>query len=73
MSKLIVNKIDRDYQLLISIGIELVHSVLSLEDCNPELAKTSHYKKVKECANKWNETFFNVYINSKAPKSQRND
>lgn len=62
MDKNIVNRNHIDFQL-ISVGIELVHKVLSLKDCTPELMAVNHHlSKAHELAIKWNEMFFEAYI-----------
>ncbi len=57
MARSIVGRNLPDYQLVV-IGIELVHKVFGLLDCNPELANNPHVVKANECAKRWNELFF---------------
>ncbi len=55
----IVSKSYNDYQL-ISTSIELVHKVMSLVDCKPELLQDPHIAKAHEVALKWNERFIDL-------------
>ncbi len=59
MGNAIVNRRFNDYQL-ISYAIELVHKVMSLADCRPELLKDNHIAKAHEVALKWNERFIDL-------------
>ena len=61
MNKKIVGITDNDYQL-VSIGIDLVHKVFSVVDCDPVLEKNPHFAKVVECANQWSKLFYKAYI-----------
>lgn len=62
MDKAIVTKNFSDYQL-IAIGIELVHKIICLADCAPELVSTNALlSRAYSLANKWNETFFDAYV-----------
>lgn len=59
MIKTIVSRNASEFQL-VSIGIELVHKVFGLMECNPELISNPHAAKASELANKWNEVFIEV-------------
>ena len=61
MANTIVSRNITDYQL-VSIGIALVHQVLSLMDCTPELSTNPHLAKTIQLAQKWNDVFIDVYL-----------
>lgn len=62
MGNSIFNKNINDFQL-ISIGIELTHKVLSIQECMPKLISSNpHIAKSYELAVKWNELFIKAYI-----------
>ena len=53
-----------NYQL-ISVGIELAYSVLTLSECLPEINKSSHFNKAYTAATKWNKIFFELFVTSR--------
>ncbi|HLX54257.1 MAG TPA: hypothetical protein VKR58_09965, partial [Aquella sp.] len=50
---------------LISIAIDLVHKVLSITDCNPDLINDRHVSKAIDVAHKWNELFIDNIVGTK--------
>ena len=64
MTDAINSKNNSEYQLII-LGIELIHKVFGLQDCNEELASNPHVSKVCEAANKWNDAFIRLIVMSK--------
>lgn len=62
MSKDILTR-NYDIYQLISIGIELSHRVMCLEDCAPSLLQsTKHLSKINELAHKWNKLFIETVV-----------
>lgn len=62
-----VNDFYVDNQLIL-LGIELVHKVFGLLDCNPELLSNSHAKKALDIAREWNERFYDSIVLTKEGK-----
>jgi hypothetical protein len=50
MGNAIINRSFNDYQL-VSLGIELVHRIMDLKECNPSVLKL---------AKQWNERFIDI-------------
>lgn len=70
MCKAINTKISSEYQLIL-LGIDLVHKVFSLQDCNEqlgELESNPHIVKAYESANKFNDAFVKLIVMSKGGK-----
>ena len=59
----ISNRSNIDYQL-VSVAIDLVHKVLAILDCNPDLSSNRHIVIATNMANKWNELFIDNIINT---------
>lgn len=57
-----VSHFESNYQLT-CIAIDLVHKIIAMVDCKPELIKDAHVAKAYELATQWNEKFIKTFVN----------
>lgn len=64
MIKPIVDWNNANYQL-VSLGIDIVHKILSLEDCSPDVLSNPHISKTFNLAKEWNKKFIELVVTTK--------
>lgn len=70
MFRNIVHYNNYHYQL-VSLGIEIVSQVLAMADCCKDVHTDEHFFKAVDAAKKWNEVFFEIYVDSHTHQQNR--